>query len=108
MTSDLGGAAGPEVWVEVVMTLEAVQREGSFRLSRVSDRAPIPTVLFCLCHKDSDRKTWMYRLSCKQRVFLMVSVKVFRCILSVNLNMILSFCAKHFKIELKVLYCFIV
>ena len=25
-----------------------------------------------------------------------------------NLNMILSFCAKHFKIELKVLYCFIV
>lgn len=48
MTSDLGATLGPDVWVEVVMTLEAVHSEGSFRLSKVRERAPIPATLFCL------------------------------------------------------------
>jgi hypothetical protein len=30
------------------MTLEVVHREGSFRLSRVRERVPIPRDLFCL------------------------------------------------------------
>lgn len=50
MTSDLAAAAGTDALVEVVMTLEVVHRDGSFRLSKVKERVPIPIDLFCLCN----------------------------------------------------------